>query len=110
MVDTAVRKFRNGIGFAFALTIVATQFAICRRACADDKLPAEAVDFAGAITFLSAKVPGFLLVAVRNGEMAFAGFGTVADKGGKTPDADTKFRIASISKVFCGEVLASMVL
>jgi serine-type D-Ala-D-Ala carboxypeptidase/endopeptidase len=51
-----------------------------------------------------------MLVAVRNGEMAFAGFGNTTDKAGKTPNADTMFRIGSISKVFCGEVLASMVL
>jgi D-alanyl-D-alanine-carboxypeptidase/D-alanyl-D-alanine-endopeptidase len=51
-----------------------------------------------------------MLVAVRNGEVAIAGFGNTTDKGGKTPDADTMFRIGSISKVFCGEVLASMVL
>jgi D-alanyl-D-alanine-carboxypeptidase/D-alanyl-D-alanine-endopeptidase len=42
--------------------------------------------------------------------MAFAGFGDIADKGGKAPDGDTMFRIGSVSKVFCGEVLASLVL
>jgi serine-type D-Ala-D-Ala carboxypeptidase/endopeptidase len=62
------------------------------------------------VTYLSVKVPGFMLVAVRNGEVAFAGFGNITDKGGKSPDADTMFRIGSLSKVFCGEVLASMVL
>jgi serine-type D-Ala-D-Ala carboxypeptidase/endopeptidase len=108
--------FRKWIGFACVATILATQIAPCGRAkaedklLADDKLLAEAVNFAGAITFLSTKVPGFILVAVRDGEMAFAGFGTIADKGDKQPDADTMFRIGSVSKVFCGEVLASMVL
>ena len=77
---------------------------------AEDKLLTEAVNFTGTITYLTTKVPGFMLVAVRNGEMAFAGFGKITDKGDKTPDADTMFRIGSISKVFCGEVLASMVL
>ena len=79
-------------------------------AAAEDKLLTEAVEFTGTLTFLGTKVPGFVLVAVRNGEMAFAGFGNIADKGSKKPDADTMFRIGSISKVFCGEVLASMVL
>src|SRR4030095_5575643 len=59
---------------------------------------------------LATKVPGFILVAVRNGEMAFAGFGAINDRDGKAPDANTMFRIGSVSKVFCGDVLASMVL
>jgi D-alanyl-D-alanine-carboxypeptidase/D-alanyl-D-alanine-endopeptidase len=42
--------------------------------------------------------------------VAFAGFGEVTDKSDKSPDADTMFRIGSVSEVFCGEVLASMVL
>ncbi len=77
---------------------------------AEDRLLKQTVEFNGAITFLATKVPGFLLVAVRNGETAIAGFGDIADKRGKTPDGDTVFRIGSISKVFCGEALASAVL
>ena len=91
-------------------TIVAAAIANCGQANAEDKLLTEAVNFTGTLTYVSTKVPGFMLVAVRNGDMAFAGFGNVADKGGKAPDADTMFRIGSISKVFCGEVLASLVL
>jgi D-alanyl-D-alanine-carboxypeptidase/D-alanyl-D-alanine-endopeptidase len=105
-----LRKFRRQTGFAFIATIVAAQFAPCGRATAEDRLLSEAVNFTGTLTYLSTKVPGFMLVAVRNGEMAFAGFGSITDKGDKSPDADTMFRIGSISKVFCGEVLASMVL
>lgn len=78
---------------------------------AEDRLLSEAVNFTGTITSLSIKAPAFILVGVRNGEMAFAGFGNSTDRGGgKPPDADTMFRIGSISKVFCGEVLASLVL
>jgi D-alanyl-D-alanine-carboxypeptidase/D-alanyl-D-alanine-endopeptidase len=90
--------------------IVAAQIALGGRAGAEDRLLAEAVDFTGTLTYLGARVPGFLLAAVRNGEMAFAGFGKISDTSDRTPDADTMFRIGSISKVFCGEVLASMVL
>jgi D-alanyl-D-alanine-carboxypeptidase/D-alanyl-D-alanine-endopeptidase len=89
-------------------TIIAARVA-CAPANADDRLLTEAVNFTGTLTYLSTKVPGFMLVAVRNGEMAYAGFGNISDNGGKAPDADTIFRIGSISKVFCGEVLASMV-
>jgi serine-type D-Ala-D-Ala carboxypeptidase/endopeptidase len=102
--------FPKLIGFACVTAIVAALTTPCTQANAEDRLLTEAVNFTGAITYLSIKVPGFMLVAVRNGETAFAGFGNVAEKGGKTPDADTMFRIGSVSKVFCGEVLASMVL
>jgi D-alanyl-D-alanine-carboxypeptidase/D-alanyl-D-alanine-endopeptidase len=105
-----LRKSRRRIGFACIAAIVAAQIAPCRQAIADDKLLAEAVNFTGTLTYLHTKVPGFVLVAVRNGEVAFAGFGNTTDKGDKAPDADTMFRIGSISKVFCGEVLASMAL
>jgi D-alanyl-D-alanine-carboxypeptidase/D-alanyl-D-alanine-endopeptidase len=105
-----VRTLRRWIGGACIATIVAAQFVSGGRATAEDKLLTEVVNFTGTITYLNTKVPGFILVAVRNGEMAFAGFGSVTDKGDKSPDADTMFRIGSISKVFCGEVLATMVL
>jgi D-alanyl-D-alanine-carboxypeptidase/D-alanyl-D-alanine-endopeptidase len=98
------------IGFACILAIAVAHIALAEPACAEDRLLSEAVNFTGTLTFLGTKVPGLVLVAVRNGEMAFAGFGDIADKANKTPDADTMFRIGSISKVFCGEVLASMVL
>jgi serine-type D-Ala-D-Ala carboxypeptidase/endopeptidase len=95
---------------ACAAAIVAAQSIVYGPVRAEDKLLNEVVDFTGTLTYLGAKVPGFILVAVRNGETAIAGFGQVSDKAGKTPDGDTMFRIGSISKVFCGEVLASMVL
>src|SRR5947209_7883888 len=75
---------------------------------AEDRLLGEVLNFTGAITSLSIKAPAFILVGVRDGEIAVAGFGNGGDRGGgKPPDADTMFRIGSISKVFCGEVLAS---
>ena len=95
--------------FICTATVVA-HLAICGPASAEDKLLTEAVNFTGTLTYLGTKVPGFILFAARNGATAFAGFGSITDKGGKTPDADTMFRIGSISKVFCGEALASMVL
>jgi D-alanyl-D-alanine-carboxypeptidase/D-alanyl-D-alanine-endopeptidase len=75
---------------------------------AEDRLLTEAVNFSGAITFLGSGVPGFVIAAVRNGETAFAGFGETVKGSGKTPDADTFMRVASISKAFCGDVLGSL--
>ena len=102
--------FRVRLSSIFIATLVAAQILPTWRAIAEDKLLAEAVNFTGTLTYLNAKVPGFILIAVRKGEMAFAGFGNVTDNSSKPPDADTMFRIGSISKVFCGQVLASMVL
>ena len=104
-----MRAFRPRIGVGCIAAIVAVQLVPNERAAADDKLLTEAVEFTGALTYLGTKVPGFILVAVRNGETAFAGFGRISDNGGKKPDPDTMFRIGSVSKAFCGEVLASMV-
>jgi D-alanyl-D-alanine-carboxypeptidase/D-alanyl-D-alanine-endopeptidase len=76
---------------------------------ADDKLLSEVVDFSGTILFLDARVPGLVVGAVRDGETALATFGETATGSGKAPDGDTIMRIGSISKVFCGATLASLV-
>jgi serine-type D-Ala-D-Ala carboxypeptidase/endopeptidase len=74
-----------------------------------DKLLDETVPLTGAFIFLGAKVPGFVIGAVRNGETSVQGFGKIADGSDKAPDGDTLMRIGSVTKVFCGAVLASMV-
>src|SRR5262249_35563125 len=108
--ERTLRAFRARIGFGCIVAIVAVQLVSHERAAAEDKLLTEALEFTGALTYLSTKVPGLILVAVRNGQTALAGFGRSSDNGGREPDANTMFRIGSVSKVFCGAVLASMVL
>lgn len=76
---------------------------------AADTLLQETVGFTGTVVFLGAKVPGLVIGAVRNGETAVFGFGETAKGSGKTPDGDTRMRIGSITKVFAGATLASMV-
>ena len=71
-----------------------------------DKLLEETVGFTGSILFFEYGVPGLVLGAIRNGETAVAGF---AEGSGKKPDGDTMMRIGSISKVFTGATLASLV-
>ena len=105
-----MRALRRGLGGAAFAAIAAVGLTICGRANAEDKFLTEVVEFAGTFAYLTAKVPGFILVAVRNGETAFTSFGSIADKQDKKPAPDTMFRIGSISKVLCGEVLASMAL
>jgi D-alanyl-D-alanine-carboxypeptidase/D-alanyl-D-alanine-endopeptidase len=91
---------------AIVLTLVST---IAGTARAEDKLLAEAVEFAATFIFLETKVPGLVVGVVRNGETVVRGFGEIADGSGKAPDGDTLMRIGSITKVFCGATLASMV-
>jgi D-alanyl-D-alanine-carboxypeptidase/D-alanyl-D-alanine-endopeptidase len=105
-----VRVRRKSIDVVCIATMLAAQMVFSGRAAAEDKLLTEALNFTATITYLTIKVPGFILLAVRNGDMAFAGFGSIADNNHMEPDADTMFRIGSISKAFCGVVLASMVL
>ena len=92
-----------------ALTTVAA-VTLQSKGHAEDKLLTEAVQFNGTILYLSTRVPGLIFGAVRNGETAVAGFGKIADGSAKVPDGDTMFRIASVSKVFCGSALSSLVI
>lgn len=77
-------------------------------ALAADRQLEEATAFTGTIMALSGNVPGLLFGAVRDGETALFGFGETRDGSGKVPDGDSIFRIASVSKVFCGTVLSAM--
>jgi D-alanyl-D-alanine-carboxypeptidase/D-alanyl-D-alanine-endopeptidase len=79
-------------------------------AWAEDKGLEEATGFTGTIMYLSANVPGLIFGAVRGDETALVGFGETRDGSGMTPDETSIFRIASVSKVFCGTVLGSMVI
>jgi serine-type D-Ala-D-Ala carboxypeptidase/endopeptidase len=69
----------------------------------------ETVDFTGTFIFLEAKVPGLVMAVVRNGESVVHGYGETTKGNGKVPDGDTIMRIGSITKVFAGATLASMV-
>jgi serine-type D-Ala-D-Ala carboxypeptidase/endopeptidase len=74
-----------------------------------DALLDEIVDFTGQVFFLDAKVPAVIVGAVRDGDIAVAGFGEWAGPGSPAPDGDTIMRIGSITKAFTGDVLAHMV-
>jgi D-alanyl-D-alanine-carboxypeptidase/D-alanyl-D-alanine-endopeptidase len=80
-------------------------FSTPRFAAAEDRLLEDAVGFAGGIAFLGSGAPGLVIAAVRDGETAFAGFGEISKGSGKEPDEHTLMRIASISKVFCGDLM-----
>jgi D-alanyl-D-alanine-carboxypeptidase/D-alanyl-D-alanine-endopeptidase len=101
--ETPRRRLRAGaLGFALTLGCAGV-------AAASDPLLEESVAFTGAVTFLGSGAPGLVIAAVRDGETAFAGFGETERGSGMVPTADTMMRVASISKAFCGDVLASLV-
>lgn len=80
------------------------------QAFGEDRELTEATGFAGTFIHLDTNVAGLIFGAVRNGETALVGFGETAKGNGIAPDENSIFRIASVSKVFCGTALASLVL
>lgn len=76
---------------------------------AKDRLLDEVVEFTGSVLFLESKVPGLVIGAVQNGEMSVSGFGKIGPQEDRAPDRQTLMRIGSITKVFTGAVLASLV-
>ena len=82
-------------------------FASVTGALADNALLKEVVTFEGQILFLGMNVPGMIVAVVRNGESVVVGFGKAAEGAGE-PDGDTVIRVGSLSKVFTGQVFASL--
>ena len=76
-------------------------------ASAEDLLLKDMVSFQGQIAFLQMRVPGMVLAVVRNGESIVVGYGERADHGSE-PDGNTMIRVGSLSKVFAGQILASL--
>jgi D-alanyl-D-alanine-carboxypeptidase/D-alanyl-D-alanine-endopeptidase len=95
--------FRTGLALIVVTMLGATQ------ARAEDKLLADTVELTGAVIYLGVKPPAFVIGVIRNGETVVRGYGEVAKGSGKEPAGDTLMRIGSITKVFCGATLASMV-
>jgi serine-type D-Ala-D-Ala carboxypeptidase/endopeptidase len=79
------------------------------QARAEDKMLADTVDLTGTILFLSTGVPALVIGVIHQGETVVRGYGEIAKGTGKKPDGDTLMRIGSITKVFAGAVMASLV-
>jgi len=73
-----------------------------------DALLEEMVGFTGQVFFIDAKVPAVIIGAMRDGDVAVAGFGERAGPGRPAPDGDTILRIGFITKAFTGDALAHM--
>ncbi|MDV6226228.1 D-alanyl-D-alanine-carboxypeptidase/endopeptidase AmpH [Nitratireductor aquimarinus] len=99
----------NATGLRAATLALAGFVGLAQPSSAEDRLLSDAVEFSGQILYLQTDVPGLVIGAVRNGETAVFGFGETAKGSGKTPDGDTLMRVGSVTKVFTGAVLASLV-
>lgn len=68
----------------------------------------DAVSMAGMQLYLNAGAPALIIAVVRGDDVVIQGYGETAPGNGVEPDEHSIFRIASVSKVFAGDVLASL--
>ena len=94
---------------AIVAAIVAPLACHAATAAASEPLLHAAIELPATVLYLDSGVPGLVLGVIRDGETAVIGFGKIADGSDKAPDGDTLMRIGSITKVFTGATLASLV-
>lgn len=97
-----------GLAFRFGAVLTALAFS-SPAAHAQNGLLDETLQLSGAVLFLESHVPAVVIGAVRHGETAVLGFGKASDDSDKAPDGNTLIRVGSITKVFTGAALASLV-
>ncbi|AEC19452.1 beta-lactam binding protein AmpH [Pusillimonas sp. T7-7] len=68
----------------------------------------EAVSMAGMQLFLDSGAPGIVIGVVRGDDTVIQGYGETAPGSDVEPNEHSIFRLASVSKVFAGDVLASL--
>ncbi|CAB3896205.1 D-alanyl-D-alanine-carboxypeptidase/endopeptidaseAmpH [Achromobacter anxifer] len=91
-----------------AMTLSAACFLGASHARATDLALQDAVSMAGMQLYLNSGAPGLIIAAVRGDEVVIQGYGETAPGSGVEPDGRSIFRIASVSKVFAGDVLAAL--
>lgn len=75
---------------------------------ATDPVLAEATGLAGFGMFMVSGAPGMVLAVVRGDESLVVGYGETELGNKREPDGNSLLRLNSISKVFTGEVVASL--
>jgi len=68
----------------------------------------DAVSMAGMQLYLNAGAPALLIAVVRGDDTVIQAYGETAPGSGIEPDEHSIFRLASVSKVFAADVLASL--
>jgi D-alanyl-D-alanine-carboxypeptidase/D-alanyl-D-alanine-endopeptidase len=75
---------------------------------AEDLALKDAVSMAGMQLFLNSGAPGLIIAVVQGDNSVIQTYGQTAPGSNIEPDKHSIFRIASVSKVFAGDVLASL--
>lgn len=75
---------------------------------AEDLALKDAVSMAGMQLFLNSGAPGLIIAVVQGDNSIIQAYGETAPGSNVEPDAHSVFRIASVSKVFAGDVLAAL--
>jgi serine-type D-Ala-D-Ala carboxypeptidase/endopeptidase len=78
------------------------------RIYAQQPLPFADVDLRGSAIFEQSAATGMVLVVVRNREVMMTSYGETFPGSGVRPNANSLFRLCSISKVFAGELLTEL--
>lgn len=68
----------------------------------------DSVSMAGMQLYLNAGAPGLIIAVVRGDDVVIQGYGETAPGNGVEPDAQSIFRLGSVSKVFATDVLAAL--
>jgi D-alanyl-D-alanine-carboxypeptidase/D-alanyl-D-alanine-endopeptidase len=95
------------------LVAAALLLALATALCAQQPLSLADAALRGQTIFAQSAITGMVLVVVRNSEVPktevlIKGYGETAPGSGRTPDANSEFRLCSISKVFAGDLLTRL--
>ena len=90
------------------LSILAVMFGVAAPVRGDSPLLREAIGLNGDAMFIDSGAPGMVLVVVRGQDTVIEGYGETTKGNGYKPDGKSLLRLGSITKVFTGEMLASL--
>jgi len=98
------------LAYFTTVSLVATSliFTDCSKAKAEDLALKDAVSMAGMQLFLNSGAPGLIIAVVQGDDSVIQAYGETAPGNDTEPDARSIFRIASVSKVFAGDLLAAL--
>ncbi|WP_235858926.1 MULTISPECIES: D-alanyl-D-alanine-carboxypeptidase/endopeptidase AmpH [Ochrobactrum] len=98
------------LAYFTTVSLVATSliFTDSSKAKAEDLALKDAVSMAGMQLFLNSGAPGLIIAVVQGDDSVIQAYGETAPGNDSEPDARSIFRIASLSKVFAGDLLAAL--
>lgn len=98
------------LAYFTTVSLVATSliFTASSKAKAEDLALKDAVSMAGMQLFLNSGAPGLIIAVVQGDDSVIQAYGETAPGNDTEPDARSIFRIASLSKVFAGDLLAAL--